>query len=426
MLRKGGQFFMSTFFRQEVYVTEEELEKTYNYIKNMMDSKISQIQAKLAEMQQMSQQKEPIENQDIRRQILDISTKINETEKLKSKIDQIDELIENVKVLQIKLENINEEIKQSAILRKDEIFNLNDKIGLLEEELSGAKNQQINTLDISMQLEEMAQQTANKEQIELLKEKIKQLEETTSQKIQETQKEISIQTEKMLEIQNSINDDSAKPNEKSTEILKKLQEQIDIQISKIEAEIKDGVEEKLFEQNVEVQKVEQLLTLKMSKNSEETRNTREEIEKIKLKIEEIGLECKENENNRVTRYEIEKLEKQIQTLSNDFENKIKITEEKFNQELKIKVEELEKKAKEKYERLEKQAKERQEELEKQAREKQEQLEQQAKERQEELEKQNEEKIRKIVEEMLAKQKEEQKIIPQEENIKISQILATIK
>ena len=45
MLRKGGQFFMSTFFRQEeVYVTEEELEKTYNYIKNMMDSKISQIQ----------------------------------------------------------------------------------------------------------------------------------------------------------------------------------------------------------------------------------------------------------------------------------------------------------------------------------------------------------------------------------------------
>lgn len=384
---------MSTFFRQEVYVTEEELEKTYNYIKNMMDSKISQIQAKLAEMQQMSQPKETIENQDIRRQILDISTKINETEKLKTKIDQIDELIENVKVLQIKLENINEEIKQSAILRKEEISNLNDKIGLMEEELSGAKNQQIDTFDITMQLEQMTQQTANKEQIELLKEKIKQLEETTSQKIQETLKEISIQTEKILEIQNHINDDSSKPNEKSTEILKKLQEQIDIQISKIEAEIKDGVEEKLFEQNVEVQKVEQLLTLKMSKNSEETRNTREEIEKIKLKIEEIGLEWKENENNRVTRYEIEKLEKQIQTLSNDFENKIKITEEKFNQELKIKVEELENKAKEK---------------------------------QEELEKQNEEKIRKIVEEMLAKQKEEQKIIPQEENIKISQILATIK
>lgn len=373
---------MSTFFRQEVYVTEEELEKTYNYIKNMMDSKISQIQTRLTEMQQMSQTKEPIENQDIRRQILDISTKINETEKLKTKIDQIDEIIESVQTLQTQLENINEEIKQSAILRKEEIFNLNDKIGLMEEELSGAKNQQIDTFDITMQLEQMTQQTANKEQIEVLKEKIKQLEETTSQKLQEIQKEISIQAEKNLEIQNHINDDSLKPNEKSTEILKKLQEQIDVQISKIEAEIKDGVEEKLFKQNVEVQKVEQLLTLKMSKNSEETRNTREEIEKIKLKIEEIGLEWKENENNRVTRYEIEKLEKQIQTLSNDFENKIKITEEKFNQELKIKVEELEK--------------------------------------------QNEEKIRKIVEEMLAKQKEEQKIIPQEENIKISQILATIK
>ena len=88
---------MSTFFRQEVYVTEEELEKTYNYIKNMMDSKISQIQKSLVEMQQRLQQKEQTLYPDLKQQILDINTKITEVnsnvdnrfQEVNTKIDKI-------------------------------------------------------------------------------------------------------------------------------------------------------------------------------------------------------------------------------------------------------------------------------------------------------------------------------------------------
>ena len=159
MLRKGGQFFMSTFFRQEeVYVTEEELEKTYNYIKNMMDSKISQIQKSLVEMQQRLQQKEQTLYPDLKQQILDINTKITETEKLKSKISQIDELIENAGVLKLKIEDLNEYIDKTSMAITQDLSGLNDKIRLLEEQMNKTTNEPVDTLDITMQLEQMTEQ----------------------------------------------------------------------------------------------------------------------------------------------------------------------------------------------------------------------------------------------------------------------------
>lgn len=413
MLRKGGQFFMSTFFRQEeLYVTEDELEKTYNYIKNMMDSKISQIQKVLVEMQQRIQQKEQIEHSDVKQQI-EIKQQMLDINAMLSLMDQ-------------------------------EITKLNKKIELLRQDMPNSKNQPTSSLDITMQLEQMTQQTT-KEQTEFLKEQIEQLEKTINlqdDNLSEIRNEINQQEQKLLELKNIISEGSTKQNVKSIEGLKKLQEQIDLQIDIMKTEIRESVEEKLFEQNVEVQKVEQLLTLKMNKSSEETRNTREEIEKTKLKIEEILLEWKNNENNKVTHYEIEQinqkllqidnalknnqtrreieeliekktkikqeelesqfklekeqLEEQLQIVKNEFEKKIKMAENEFNQELKMKIEELEK---------------------------------QKKEEKEEMEKQNEEKIRKIVEEMLANQRKEQLKNEKEilkETTQISQILATIK
>lgn len=40
---------MSTFYNKNIYITEDELEKTYNFIKNEMDSKIEKLQKSLEE-----------------------------------------------------------------------------------------------------------------------------------------------------------------------------------------------------------------------------------------------------------------------------------------------------------------------------------------------------------------------------------------
>ena len=314
---------MSTFFRQEeIYVTEEELEKTYNYIKNIMDSKISQIQKTLGEMQQKLQQKDQAIQPDIKQQI-----------EIKQQILEINSML---------------------TLTEQEVAKLNKKIESIEKQLQDIPNNQpTNELDITMYLEQMSEQTG------------------------------------------------------------KLQEQIDIQIKKIEADIKERVEEKLFEQNVEVQKVEQLLTLKMNKNSEETRNTREEIEKTKLKIEEIQLEWKDDENNRVTRYEIEQLNQKLLQIENELKNS----------QTKQEIEDiLERKIKTNKENIEQQIEEARQKLKQELEQQYEEEKQQYKQ---ELEKQTEEKIRKIVEEMLeksTKEVEQQK----EENTQVSQILAIIK
>ena len=427
---------MSTFFRQEeVYVTEEELEKTYNYIKNMMDSKISQIQKALLEMQQKVQQKEQTVHPDLRQEILDINTKITETEKLKSKISQIeelaeklknkisqiDELIENAGVLQLKIEDLNEYIDKTSMATTQDLSSLNDKIRLMEKQMEKTTNEQVDALDITMQLEQMTEQTANKEQIQSLKEQIEQL---TSK--------INLQDEQIQQLKYSFNDYNIKQNEKSKEILIKLQDGINLQIDRIETETKETVQEKLFEQNTEVQKIEQLLTAKMNKQSEETRNIREEIEKAKLKMEEIRLECKEDENSRVTHYEIEQLNQKLLQIDNALKNSQTKQEinELIEKKIEIKQEELENEFKIEKEQLEEQLQIIKNEFDKKIKIAQEEFEKEIKAKKEETEKENEEKIRKIVEEMLAKQREEQEkniiAMPQEETTQISQILATIK
>lgn len=374
---------MSTFFRQEeVFVTEEELEKTYNYIKNIMDSKISQLQKTIVEMQQKLQQREPIVQPDTKQQI-----------EMKQQIL-----------------NVNAELE----LKGQEISKINQKIELLEQDINENKNEKIESLDITAQLEQMTQQTLIKEEIESLNKQLEELREIINLQVKDIlqikeyveendenfsniKKDIDIHTKKIQKIEESLNKDSEKTNVKSEEVNKKLQEQFDIKINNIETQIKEFVEEKLFEQNIEVQKTEQLLTLKMNKNSEETRNTREEIEKTKLKIEEIQLEWKNSENNKVTHYEIEQVNQKLLQIDNTVRNKLENQDvnELIDKKLKIKQEELESKFKKEIEQFK-----------------------------EQLEKENEAKIRKIIEDIYASQREEKS--KEAEIPQISQILATIK
>lgn len=148
--------------------------------------------------------------------------------------------------------------------------------------------------------------------------------------------------------------------------------------------MKEEVEEKLFNQNTEVQKVEQLLTSKLSKQNEENRKIKEEIERIKLKIEEIKLEWKDDVEE-VSHYEIEQINQKLTKIDKMLQSNY------TKQEVMEMIEEALKKQKV------------------------------------EIEEENEEKTRKIVDEMLKQHyKEQNQKQEAKSKERTSQILATFK
>ena len=96
-------------------------------------------------------------------------------------------------------------------------------------------------------------------------------------------------------------------------------DEIGMQKIEMESNIREVVDEKLFNQNSEVQKVEQLLTSKLTKQNEENRIAKEEIERIKLRLEEIKLEI-ENHEEPVSHKEIEQLNNKIQQIEEKLES----------------------------------------------------------------------------------------------------------
>ena len=185
-------------------------------------------------------------------------------------------------------------------------------------------------------------------------------------------------------MKNVLNEIISKQSEKNKENFQKVLEDIGMQRIQMESEIREVVDEKLYNQNAEVQKVEQLLTSKLSKQNEENRKAKEEIEKIKLRIEEVKLEL-ENSTETVSRYEIEELIQKLKQIDKKIESSY----------TKQEITEI--------------------------------IEKEIKRKKAELEKENEEKIRKIVAEMLSANSEanDQKAQNEKKQTK-SQILATFK
>ena len=98
---------MSTFYNRNIYITEEELEKTYNFIKNEIDSKIGELKKSFEQMDKRFQEKiTELEKQEIKKQLEEISVKISEIENLKKRLEEVEQIKNQINEKTNELENV--------------------------------------------------------------------------------------------------------------------------------------------------------------------------------------------------------------------------------------------------------------------------------------------------------------------------------